>query len=209
VARSQTPLRIEQAALQLFNDYGEPNITTNRIADELDISPGNLHYHFRTKQDLIDTLFEQFERRMLGLLAASEIEQTDIEDAWFFLHLVFETITEYRFLYRDLVELCIRSSDLHRRMRGILKLSMQTADQLMGGLIRAGRMQANQQERESMVRNIVLISSFWIGFDQILESRQQPRPDRAVWQVMTLVSPYLKGEAKAQFNELASAYHHP
>ena len=95
--RSQTPQRIIQAALDLFNHYGEPNVTTNRIADELDISPGNLHYHFRTKQNLIDALFEQFEQRMLGLLSANEADQTDIEDAWFFLHLVFETIADYRF----------------------------------------------------------------------------------------------------------------
>ncbi|MEM1080883.1 MAG: TetR/AcrR family transcriptional regulator [Pseudomonadota bacterium] len=192
--------------MDLFNADGEPNVTTNRIADELDISPGNLHYHFRTKQDLIGSLFDQYERKMLGLLAASDSEQTDVEDAWFFLHLVFETISEYRFLYRDLVELCERIPELHRRMRGIFKLSMQTADQLMGGLIRAGLMQANPQARERLKRNIVLISSFWIGFDQILEPLQEPRPDRAVWLVMGLVSPYLRAEAKHQFEQLAAAY---
>ena len=204
--RSQTPQRIIQAALDLFNHYGEPNVTTNRIADELDISPGNLHYHFRTKQNLIDALFEQFEQRMLGLLSANEADQTDIEDAWFFLHLVFETIADYRFLYRDLSELCARSPAMNRRMRAILKLSMQTADQLMGGLIKAGRMQAGRRERDGLVRNTILISSFWIAFDQILEPNQSPRPDRAAWQVMTLVSPYLRGEAKDQFEQLASAY---
>lgn len=207
--RSRTPQRIVQAALELFNHYGEPNVTTNRIADELDISPGNLHYHFRTKQSLIDALFEQFEQRMLTLLSANDADQTDVEDAWFFLHLVFETIADYRFLYRDLSELCGRSPAMNRRMRAILKLSMQTADQLMRGLIKAGRMQAGKRERDGLVRNTILISSFWIAFDQILEPNQSPRPDRAAWQVMTLVSPYLRGEAKQQFEQLAEAYFKP
>ena len=209
MSRSRTPDRILDAALGLFNDFGEPNVTTNRIADELDISPGNLHYHFRTKQDLIDTLFEQFERRMLTLLSANEVERTDIEDTWFFLHLIFETIVDYRFLYRDLTELCERSPALHRKMRAILKLSMQSADLLMSGLIRTGGMRAAAREREGLMRNIILISSFWIAFDQILEPDQEPQPDRAVWQVMTHVSPYLRGEAKDQFDQLANAYFGP
>ncbi|MEM7053061.1 MAG: TetR/AcrR family transcriptional regulator [Pseudomonadota bacterium] len=207
--RSRTPDRILGAALAMFNEFGEPNVTTNRIADELDISPGNLHYHFRTKQDLIDTLFGQYERRMLTLLSANEGERTDIEDTWFFLHLVFETIADYRFLYRDLTELCERSPALHRKMRAILKLSMQTADLLMGGLVDTGGMKAGRRQRDSLMRNIILISSFWIAFDQILEPNHDPQPDRAVWQVMTLVSPYLLGEAKDQFDQLANAYFGP
>jgi len=112
MSRSRTPERIAEAALQLFNCYGEPNVTTNRIADELEISPGNLHYHFKTKQSLIDELFGRYEQRMLELLGGDGFEHADVEDAWLFLHLVFENIAAYRFIYRDLNELCAKSRDL-------------------------------------------------------------------------------------------------
>jgi AcrR family transcriptional regulator len=205
VARD-TRQRILDTALALFNAEGEPHVTTNRIADELDISPGNLHYHFRTKADLIGALFETFEHRMLELLATPEERHPDIDDIWLFLHLAFEAIGDFRFLYRDLTDLCSRHRGLHQRFRGILNLSMDTARSLLEGLQDAGELQANRRQIDALVRNIVLISTYWLAFDQVLERDAEARPERAAWQVMSLVSPYLVGDARAEFEALAEAY---
>jgi len=201
-----TPSRILDAALALFNDEGEPHVPTNRIAEELDISPGNLHYHFRTKADLILALFERFEQRMLQLLATPEGRDIHIEDIWLFLHLAFETIGDYRFIYRDLTDLCQRYRNLHKRFQGILRLSMETARDLIEGLSRQGQLEATDREVDALVRNIVLVATCWLAFDQVLERDAQPRPDRAAWQVISLVSPYLVGEARRELTALAQAY---
>ena len=201
--------RILEATLLLFNEQGEPHVPTNRIADELDISPGNLHYHFRTKGDLIQALFARFEQRMLELLATPEARDVHVEDIWLFLHLVFETIGAYRFIYRDLTDLCGRFRSLQQRFQAIIKLSMQTARQLSEGLAEQGQLEASQEELDGLVRNIVLVSTFWLSFDQVAERDAEPRPDRAVWQVMSLISPYLVGEAREELSELARAYRAP
>jgi AcrR family transcriptional regulator len=86
--------RILQTSLQLFNECGEPRITTNHIADELDISPGNLYYHFRNKDEIIALLFQQFERQMETALQVPERRVPNMEDMWLYLHLVFENIWE-------------------------------------------------------------------------------------------------------------------
>ena len=200
-----TRQRILTTALALFNEEGEPNVPTNHIAETLDISPGNLHYHFRTKADLVSELFVAFEQRMLALLAAPEERDANIEDIWFLLHLAFETIGEYRFIYRDLTDLCHRYRGLHHRFRGILKLTMQTARDLCTDLIDAREMQASPRELDAIVRNIALVSTFWLAFDQVHDSKSV-RPDRAVWQVMSLVNPYLVGESKEHLRALAEAY---
>jgi AcrR family transcriptional regulator len=201
-----TRQRILEVALTLFNVDGEPHVTTNRIADELDISPGNLHYHFRTKPDLIEELFGQFEHRMLALLATPDEREPEIEDIWLFLHLAFEAIGDYRFFYRDLTDLCARYRGINQRFRGILVLSMRTARGLLQGLAEAGRLQATETELDALVRNIVLVSTYWLAFDQVLERDSQVHPDRAVWQVMSLVSPYLIGNAREELQALAAQY---
>src|SRR5690554_7169806 len=113
--------RILGTSLQLFNSLGEPNVTTLLISDELDISPGNLYYHFKSKGDIVEELFDSFEAEMLDLLAVPEDAEIPLDQFSFFLHLLFEAVARYRFMYQDLVNVLSRYSQLQARFRRILK----------------------------------------------------------------------------------------
>ncbi len=108
----RTRERILETSLALMNREGEPHVTTADIADEMNISPGNLYYHFRNKDDIIGELYDAYERTVAPLLATPPA--AEVEDLWFLLHLLFERMHEYRFLYRDLDEITSRNRKLAR-----------------------------------------------------------------------------------------------
>jgi AcrR family transcriptional regulator len=90
-APRRTAERILEVTLELFNRFGEPNVSTTLISAELNISPGNLYYHYPAKDELINSLFDRFERALNELLHAAD-DVRNVEDAWFFMHSLFELI---------------------------------------------------------------------------------------------------------------------
>ena len=77
-APRRTAERILEVTLELFNRFGEPNVSTTLISAELSISPGNLYYHYPAKDALINSMFDRYERSLNGLLNASAIERSPI-----------------------------------------------------------------------------------------------------------------------------------
>lgn len=203
----QTRQRILDASLAMFNEQGEPNVTTNHIADELEISPGNLYYHFRNKDDIIEQLFQRYEERMDTALVSPEGRLRDLEDIWLQLHLVFECIWEYRFLYRDLVDILSRNRRLRLRFARILKRAADNATTGMRGLVHAGVMRASAAEVEATATNILVVATFWMNYASVRGDKDEHEAIRAgIVQVMMLLSPLLRDAERVHLNSLVQAY---
>jgi len=209
----QTRVRILETSLAMFNAQGEPNVTTNHIADELGISPGNLYYHFRNKDDIVEHLFAQYEARLDGALVLPEGRAPDLEDIWMQLHQVFEALWQYRFLYRDLVDILARNRKLRLRFARIMDRAAASASQLLGGLVRAGVMRASADEVRALAENILLIATFWMNFNAVRGGKPQDDEvalQRGIHQVMMLVAPFLRDAERFHLNSLAGMYlRHP
>ncbi|WP_252732076.1 TetR/AcrR family transcriptional regulator [Paraglaciecola arctica] len=102
--KMKTAQRILVTALDIFNQQGENNVSSVEIAMELDISPGNLYYHFKGKEVIVAALFELYQQQMRTILDAPS-NQTDtflsIEDFFYYLYLIIEKNHLFRFLYRN------------------------------------------------------------------------------------------------------------
>jgi len=65
---SKTYFEILDRSMDLFNDYGVESVSIFRVAESLDISAGNLTYHFKRKKDLVGELINRLEKEMIGIL---------------------------------------------------------------------------------------------------------------------------------------------
>ena len=200
--------RIVATALEMFNREGVGRVSTNHIADEMDISPGNLYYHFKNKDDIILALFERFRRQMEELLLAPEDRLMTMEDTWLYLHLVFETIWEYRFFYRNLVDLTQNNRSLRIHFNHIIRQKIEGARAVLEGLRRAEVLHGEDEELDATAVNIAVLATFWINFSMIRSSHYEGESDLApaVYQVMTLVAPMLREPEHSQLRLLAGQY---
>ena len=119
--------RILLKSLALFNEQGERSVTTNHIASALNISPGNLYYYFRSKEDIIFAIFLRYEQSMVEALSVPPDRTVTYMDKIGYFEAIFRQLWEYRFLHRDLAHLLEESPRLRESYRQFARKVMAQA----------------------------------------------------------------------------------
>ena len=208
----RTAERILEVTLDLFNRFGEPNVSTTLISAEMGISPGNLYYHYPAKDELINTLFAAFEHGLNDLLQAAD-NVRNVEDAWLFFHMLFELIWQYRFLYRDLNDLLSKNRRLETHFQFVLKNKSRAVQQVFEGLTRGNSMRIDRREAEPVASSMVVVLTYWLSFEYVRDPRRALEPEsaaaalsRGAYHVLALLMPYLEPQAREHLFEIAGAY---
>lgn len=208
MASPNTRERILLTSLALFNELGLAAVSTHRIAAELGISSGNLHYHFKSKQLIVDRLFRRFEDR-LELLNTSAGTVSAIDDLWLALHLRFEAIDAYRFVYRDMAFVASEYPALGERMQALNAQNLLAAQSLCESLVAEGVIEASAQDAQMLALQMVFTTTCWPSFERLLPGRgAMPHADAgfAAFYTLTLVSPFVSRESRAYLDYLRSKY---
>jgi AcrR family transcriptional regulator len=211
-APRRTAERILEITLGLFNRFGEPNVSTTLISAELRISPGNLYYHYPAKDELINALFDRYERALDELLNAGDGVR-DVEDAWFFLHSLFELIWQYRFLYRDLNDLLSKNRRLETHFQSVLKNKMRAVCALLNSMSQSGAVTIGTDEIESTATSMVVVLTYWLSFEYVRDPRHALEPEgaqgallRGAQHVLNLLAPYLEQGQRSHLLSLIASY---
>ena len=208
MASPNTRDRILASSLEMFNASGLPAVSTHKLAAELGISPGNLHYHFNNKQLIVERLFRRFEER-LQVLDAGWAGIGAIDDLWLSLHLRFEAINAYCFVYRDMAYLCSEYPALARRAQALTAQHLLAAQALCEGLVGAGVMQASTEQARILALQLVFTTTCWMSFERLVPGREPQAPadpGLAAFYTLTVFSPYVSSDARAYLDYLRSKY---
>lgn len=203
-ARATTYNRIIDASLILFNEEGERNVSTNHIASRLGISPGNLYYHFRNKDEIIMQLFNRYSIQLLDYLHQVQVPQ-NIEDIKNYMMGVYDIMWEYRFLFSDLNAMLARSTELLGEHNDFTRAKVSPLlIQLLLQLTNKGFIKTDDMARHDMGTNIWLITKYWCDFDSALHERvlTEASKFRGVYQTLSLLRPYVCEPYRAEFNQM-------
>lgn len=205
--------RILHTSLALFNEEGEADTTTLDIANEMDISPGNLYYHFKGKDQIITELFQQYEHAISHTLTAP-IEQPlssasdSVEDNWYYLYVVMEEMYQYRFLYHNLDNILQRYPDIKRGFKRLIKLKRAALYAICQTLLQQDVIDARDQQLLGLADNMALNLTFWFSYEALLHDTRSPQVTihQGVLQLLTMVAPYLGDDELNFYHDCEAIY---
>ena len=203
-----TKTKILVAALVLFNEQGEPNTTTNEIANEADISPGNLHYHFRKKSELINALLAEFQADARRVLTIEGADEFTLDDFWVRLHLLLEFTTAYRFMFRDTETLVDVYPGVARALRGFAKGLAAAFEVQLRALTRSQHLRIETNEVAVVSRNLVVLALFSVRYDTLISASNIADDSalRTARAILGAIRPYAVSENVGRLDDLSSSY---
>lgn len=193
--------RIIQAAVELFNEQGTAAVSTNHIAEAAGISPGNLYYHFRNKQEIIRAIFEYL--TALGE-AAAELPDDPSLGVAHLLRLVrsqFSVLQKYPFYYRELPALVRHDPALAEQYRAMREHGIANVELLLKHFAQVGVLNASPdaQVLEKLAQICWILVDFWLPFAELAGGDPHPEQTRNGEDlVLSVLLPYVTSEALAQ-----------
>lgn len=208
-----TRQRIVQVALEMFNQQGERHVSTNHIAARLNISPGNLYYHFGNKQAIVLELFSQYEQLIDQFLQRPSDRVLTIADKAVLLEALLMALWRYRFLQRDMQHLLAADTDLAERYQALAQRCLRNAQSIYQGFADAGILRIDAVSIEALALNSWVILTAWVPFVcsmQTLATDFTPAMlRRAIYQVLMLEREYASTQARPEVNALLQKYQLP
>jgi AcrR family transcriptional regulator len=204
-----TKEKILHVALDLLNRKGLPNVTMRQIASGLQISHGNLTYHFGRKEEIIEDLYFQLLLEAQQDRTALTIVPLTLEAVYESLQSGMETLYNYRFLMVDLNQAMRGNPRLHTHYLLLQKFRDQANKTLFEKLVAQGIFRAAEfaEEYETLTRRMRLCSDYWLASCELygIQGVAETVGDYALF-LLQMFYPYLTASGKAEYRKLLTQY---
>jgi AcrR family transcriptional regulator len=200
--------RIISTAIDLFNAQGTRAVSTNHIAAACQISPGNLYYHFRNKEEIIRAIFAEMTR--VGVEEYRAINDNRLPETAAAVTAMLDTFVmvqrfnwRYRFFKRELTvllhndpELAATFAEVHRGHRQMVKTA------IVRSMAEGFMVEMSDEKLELFVEQLWLIILFWLNYLEVGgEEVTDATLERGNAVLFTAIQPYLTGAAQASLRE--------
>ncbi|ASI89660.1 MULTISPECIES: TetR/AcrR family transcriptional regulator [Vibrio] len=165
--------KIVYAALDLFNLDGERNVTTNHIAAHIEISPGNLYYHFRNKQEIVREIFALYSQELIERFTPIQGQQESLALLKHYLDSIFNLMWKYRFFYANLPEILQRDPKLHEEYIEVQERLQGNLVNILRAFVELDLLTINEKELKSLVTTLHMMAVGWLSYQSAMSPKTQ------------------------------------
>ena len=205
----KTKDRIIEASIELFNSQGERNVTTNHIASHLNISPGNLYYHFRNKEEIIRHIFSKYADHMQVSFEPVKPSQDATQILTNYLDAVFSALYHFNFLYDNLPVIMARDPELRTQYLQIHNKMMEKIHHVIVSLQVANVINMDKDDIDELANIIKQQVTFWISYCKT-SIEDAVVTDQLIYQglmkVLLLFKPYVTEEFQPNYLSITEKY---
>lgn len=201
----ETRERIVDTAIHLFNEGGTGPVTTNHIARALGISPGNLYYHFRNKEEIVRAIYARLRPVWEQAVTAPTDREPKLTDLLRIIDAHFRIVWDYRFYYRELPALLRRDPELARQYHEVRRAGLANLEAILRHFTTAGVLAIADAEAAipELARICWVLADFWLPFEELGEEVFGPADlQRGADLILRVLQPYLSTAATADFSQL-------
>lgn len=202
--------KIIQASIALFNEQGERNVTTNHIAAHLGISPGNLYYHFRNKEDIILSIYEEYARNLLlDTFPTVSSDVKPLDAIILYMDAVFQMLLKFRFFYSNLPVLLDKNPSLREKYVEVQHSIAERVSQLLISLRSADIINFQDEELSDIVSILRIINTFWVSFYQTQNIDNEINDSvfyQGVLKILVILRPYTTEAAMPELLKARDMY---
>ena len=197
--------RIVLTALQLFNEQGERHITTNHIANHLDMSPGNLYYHFRNKQEIINEIFSIYAEELLTQFTPINNQQDSLIMFKSYLDSILNLMWKYRFFYANLPQILQQDEQLHQKYIEVQQKTKLNLKAIFNTFIEMDLLDIKPQELNTVITSLHLIISCWLSYQSSISLKSDITESsivQGIRQLTAMLIPFATDQGKQQLKQL-------
>jgi AcrR family transcriptional regulator len=201
--RPKTRVRILDACKELFNERGPMAVTTAEIAAAVGIQEGNLYYHFNRKEQILEALFTEFDAA-LRIAVIADVGRSEKPHRYgAYLNDCFAMMWEWRFFYRDTVNIFSLAPALAPRIGALIDDIQQQIRRVLDSMVSDGILSGSPKQLDQLVVNALIIATYWMDYLRSRRGIMSVKREHVDWgasQVMSLYLPFLTAKGHALFN---------
>lgn len=194
--------RILRAARLLFNQKGVANVSQRNISDHIAISPGNLTYHFKKRDDIIEALYEELAEAITESIRGAQNKETDLETFFQLTKSINKALFDNRFFSIDFIHIVRANNRINEQYTNLCGEREALIARMIEGFAAKGIMRKAElpSEYDFLYKRFQLFTDFWMASIGTTDEDIMLKHTRIYTEIfMQSFYPYLTAKGKAEF----------